>query len=156
MIGIRQRHIASSYAAKARKQSGNVKTVRIESNRDCYCPIDHEDFFVGWPVKPTLEVVMKHFEATHALFLVNDESEVVGFISAITDHVLYAFIALLEVRNSDQGKGFGKLLIAEMLKSLKGTYAIDLVCDAELESFYQPFGFTKSTAMIQRNRKALR
>ena len=132
-----------------------MNTVRVESNRDCYRPIDHENFFAGWPVKPTHEVVMKHFGVTDALFLLNDESEVVGFISAFTDHVLYAFIALLEVRNSDQGKGLGKLLVAEMLKSLKGTYAIDLVCDAELESFYQPFGFTKSTAMIQRNREAL-
>lgn len=135
--------------------SSNVKTVRVESNQDCYSPIDHEEFFVDWPVKPTYEVVMKHFEATHALFLVNDDSEVVGVISALTDHVLYAFIALLEVRNSEQGKGFGKFLVAEMLKSLKGTYAIDLVCDAELESFYQPFGFTKWTAMIQRNRETL-
>ena len=72
-----------------RKSSSNVKTVKVESNRDCYRPSDHEEFFAGWPIKPAYEVVMKHFEATHTLFLVNDDSEVVGIISALTDHVLY-------------------------------------------------------------------
>jgi len=128
----------------------------VESRPECYRPSDHEKFFAGWPVKPAYEVVMKHFEATHALFLINDGSEVVGIISALTDHVLFAFIAILEVRQSEQGKGLGKLLMAEMLKSLEGTYAIDLVCDAKLENFYQPFGFTKWTSMIQRNQDALR
>lgn len=139
----------------AGKQSSNVKTVIVESSPECYRSADHEDFFVGWPVKPTYEVIMKHFEAADTLFLVNDESEVVGVISVLTDHVLYAFIVLLEVRQSEQMKGLGKLLVAEMLKSLEGTYAIDLVCDPDLEGFYQPFGFTKWTAMIQRNRDAL-
>ena len=137
------------------KQGSNVQTMVVESSPACYRPTDHEEFFVGWPVKPSYEVVMKHFEATHTLFLVNDETEVIGVISVLTDHVLYAFIALLEVRRSEQGKGFGKFLVAEMLKSLHGTYAIDLVCDPDLEGFYQPFGFTKWTAMIQRDRDAL-
>lgn len=42
-----------------------------------------------------------------------------------------------------------------MLKKLKDVYAIDLVCDQELENFYTPLGFMKGTAMIQRNRQAL-
>lgn len=123
----------------------------LESNRTCYRQADHAEFFVGWPVKPSYELVMKHFEASHPFFLLNENSDVVGFISALTDHSLYAFIALLEVRKSEQGKGHGKFLVAEMLKSLEGIYAIDLVCDADLESFYQPLGFTKWNAMIQRN-----
>lgn len=125
----------------------------LESNRTCYRPVDHAEFFVGWPVKPSYELVMKHFEASHPLFLLNENSDVVGFISALTDHALYAFIALLEVRKSEQGKDYGKFLVAEMLKSLAGIYAIDLVCDADVESFYRPFGFTKQIAMSQRNRE---
>lgn len=127
----------------------------VESNPRCYRRVDHEEFFADWPIKPSYETVMKHFEASHALFLINDELEVVGFISALTDHVLYAFIALLEVRASERDKGYGKRLVEEMLNSLKGIYAIDLVCDDELESFYQPYGFTKWTAMIQRNPEAI-
>lgn len=96
---------------------------------------------------------MKHFEASHPLFLLNDNSDVIGFISALTDHALYAFIALLEVKKFERGKGHGKYLVVEMLKSLEGIYAIDLVCDTELETFYQPLGFAKNTAMIQRNRE---
>ena len=124
------------------------------SSSECYRPTDHEEFFLGWPVKPRYEVVMQHFEATRTLFLVDGDAKVIGFVSTMTDSVLYAFVCLLEVRQSEQGKGLGKLLLKEMLKSLEGIYAIDLVCDAELESFYQPFGFTKWTAMIQRNQNA--
>lgn len=125
----------------------------LESDPMRYRPADHAKFFVGWPVKPSYELVMKHFEASHPLFLLNKNSDVVGFISALTDHALYAFIALLEVRKSEQGKGYGKFLVAEMLKSLDGIYAIDLVCDAELDGFYETFGFTRWNAMIQRNRE---
>ncbi len=125
----------------------------LESNRTCYRPADHAEFFIGWPVKPSYELVIKHFDASHPLFLLNDNSDVVGFISVLTDHALYAFIALLEVKKSERGKGHGKYLVAEMLKSLEGIYAIDLVCDTELEAFYQPLGFAKHTAMIQRNRE---
>ncbi len=131
-------------------------TVILESNRVCYRSIDHEQFFEGWPNKPSYELVMKHFEASLPLFLLNENSEVVGFISALTDQALYAFIALLEVRKSEQGKGYGKFLVAEMLKSLEGTYAIDLVCDVDLDSFYEPFGFKKWNAMIQRNPDEIR
>lgn len=131
-------------------------TVILESNRACYRSIDHEEFFDGWPSKPSYELVKKHFESSHSLFLINESSEVVGFISALTDHALYAFIALIEVRKSDQGKGYGKLLVAEMVKSLGELYAIDLVCDADLESFYAQFGFKKWNAMIQRNPNAIR
>ncbi len=127
----------------------------LQSDPSCYRPVDHDAFFEGWPVKPSYELVMKHFEGSHPLFLLNENSEVVGFISALTDHALYAFIALLEVRKSERGKGHGKYLVAEMLKSLNGTYAIDLVCDADLEAFYQPLGFAKHIAMIQRKRDAL-
>lgn len=127
----------------------------LQSSPSYYRPTDQEAFFEGWLVKPSYELVMKHFEASHPLFLLNENSDVVGFISALTDHALYAFIALLEVRKSERGKGYGKYLVAEMLKSLEGIYAIDLVCDADLETFYEPLGFAKHSAMIQRNRDAL-
>ncbi len=127
----------------------------LESNRTCYRPADHAEFFIGWPAKPSYELVTKHFEVSRPLFLLNEDSEVVGFISVLTDQALYAFIALLEVRESEQGRGYGKVLVAEMLKSLKDIYAIDLVCDVDLDNFYEPFGFTKWNAMIQRNPSAI-
>lgn len=135
------------------ESGSNLTTMNLESNPTCYRPVDHVEFFVGWPVKPPYKLVMEHFETSQAFFLLNDDSEVLGFVSALTDNALYAFIALLEVREFSQGKGHGKFLIQEMLKSLAGIYAIDLVCDADVESFYRPFGFTKQIAMSQRNRE---
>ncbi len=138
-----------------RNKSSNLTIMILQSSSAHYRPVDHEAFFEGWPTKPSYELVMKHFEGSHPLFLINENSDVVAFISALTDHALYAFIALLEVRESERGKGYGKQLVTDMLKFLEGVYAIDLVCDEDLETFYQPLGFAKHSAMIQRNRDAL-
>lgn len=115
----------------------------------------HSKFFAGWPNPPSWEVVQQHFAATNCIFLIDDADEVIGFITAFTDGALAAFISLLEVREDYRGKGLGRQLVNEMLKKLKDVYAIDLVCDQELEDFYIPLGFMKGTAMIQRSRQAL-
>jgi predicted N-acetyltransferase YhbS len=65
---------------------------------------------------------------------------VVGFITAISDGVLSAYIPLLEVLKPYQGQGIGGRLVQRMLDQLNGYYMIDLLCDPELESFYARFG----------------
>ena len=37
-----------------------------------------------------------------------------------------------------------------MLARLEGFYAIDVVCDADLQPFYRRLGFSESNAMIVR------
>ena len=56
-------------------------------------------FFVGWPNPPSTEVHLKLLEkSSHVVLAVDDESgQVVGFITAISDGVLSAYIPFLEV-----------------------------------------------------------
>ena len=76
---------------------------------------------------------------------------VVGFITAITDHVLTAYIPFLEVRKEYQSRGIGAALTKKMLARLHKFYIIDLACDPEVQDFYKKFGMKKYTAMIMRN-----
>ena len=78
-------------------------------------------FFVGWNNPPSKE---KHFEILKNSFAVEiafdiKNNEVVGFVNALSDGILYAFIPLLEVIPEYQGKGIGKKLIGRIEKRLE-------------------------------------
>ena len=80
---------------------------------------------------------------------IDDGADVVaGFITAITDSVLAAYIPLLEVLPSYRGRGIGRRLVERMLERLRGLYMIDLMCDAELQPFYGKLGMTPATGVM--------
>jgi ribosomal protein S18 acetylase RimI-like enzyme len=112
-----------------------------------------DGFFDGWPKRPTAE---RHFEllkkSDYIVLAIDDEADfVVGFITAISDNVLSAYIPLLEVLPSYQGRGIGSKLVQRMLEKLDGFYMIDLVCDRDLERFYSRFGMKAAFCMAVRN-----
>jgi ribosomal protein S18 acetylase RimI-like enzyme len=69
-----------------------------------------QGFFVGWPSPPSPE---RHLEllraSTHVVFAVEGE-RVVGFVTAISDGTLSAYIPLLEVLPEYQRCGVGSEL----------------------------------------------
>ena len=77
--------------------------------------------------------------------------QVIGYINAISDGVLVAYIPHLEVLPAYQGQGIGSELVRRMLDTLRGLYMIDLICDAEVQPFYERLGLTRYTGMIKRN-----
>ena len=79
----------------------------------------------------------------------------VGFVTALTDGVLSAYIPLLEVLPEYQGAGVGTELMRRLLEELRGLYIVDLVCDPELEGYYRRFAMIPLTGMALRNRAAL-
>jgi len=110
-------------------------------------------FFVGWPNPPSPEVhlnVLLHSDAV-VLALDEESGQVVGYITAITDHVLAAYIPHLEVLPSYQGAGIGRALVERMLEKLGDLYMIDLVCDPDVVAFYERLGFRKNNGMFIRN-----
>jgi len=116
-------------------------------------PQQLEGFFVGWLNPLTQEKHLELLEKTDYFWLAIDveSNKVVGFITAISDQVLAAYIPLLEVVPSYQGKGIGRRLVELMLDTLKDYYMIDLLCDEEKTPFYKKFGMYKTTAMMFRN-----
>ncbi len=120
-------------------------------------PPQLDGFFEGWPNPPTPETHLALLRNSDAVvFAIDDESgRVVGFITAITDGVLAAYIPLLEVLPAWRKQGIGHELVRCMLEKLKSFYMIDLICDPEMESFYKKFGMSRSMAMSIRNRNWL-
>jgi GNAT superfamily N-acetyltransferase len=89
--------------------------------------------------------------SSHVVLALDSKSnKVIGFTTAISDSVLCSFVSLLEVQPDYQGRGIGQELMRRVLAQLKESYAIDLVCDKELSSFYQKFEMFPSIAMSLR------
>jgi len=108
-------------------------------------------FFVGWPNPPLPQKHLKILKSSYKCFLALDGDKVVGFINAISDGILSAYIPLLEVLPEYQNRGIGMKLMELMLEELSSFYMIDLVCDEDMISFYQKCGLRKFSAMGIRN-----
>lgn len=110
-------------------------------------------FFVGWPNPPSPETHLKILNGSaHIVLAIDSETgNVVGFITALTDGVIYAYISLLEVLPEYQGRGIGSELVKRMLDKLSDLYAIDILCDPELQPFYARFCMCPSTGVLIRN-----
>ncbi len=130
--------------------------VRYQGSTDGIFAEDLQGFFIdwGWPNPPSPETHLTILrESDHIVLAYDDETErVVGFINAISDGVLSAYVPLLEVLQPYQGRGIGSELVRRLLEQLDGLYMIDLWCNPELERFYARFGFERGFGMITRNR----
>jgi ribosomal protein S18 acetylase RimI-like enzyme len=116
-------------------------------------PEQLDGFFDGWSNPPSKDMHFKLLQNSDEVVLAIDESsnQVVGFITAITDHVLSAYIPFVEVLAAYRGQGIGEKLVKLLLDRLKGLYMIDLLCDEETQSFYEKLGMSKARGMMIRN-----
>lgn len=89
-------------------------------------PAELGGFFVGWPNPPSPETFLRLLHGSSHVALAIDGGRVVGFITAVSDGVLAAYIPLLEVLPEYQGRGIGRKLVQEMLEQLAGFYMVDL------------------------------
>jgi ribosomal protein S18 acetylase RimI-like enzyme len=118
-----------------------------------------QGFFVDWPTPPSPERHLQLLKGSAAVVLAreSDDRRVVGFVTAISDGVLSAYIPLLEVLPAYQGQGIGTELMRRILGELESVYMIDLCCDAGLEPFYLRLGFQRlERGMGIRNYEAAR
>ncbi len=127
--------------------------IKYTSSTEDITPENLQGFFVGWPNPPSPQTFLKILKQSYEVELAIDDrtDHVIGFINAISDGILSAYIPLLEVLPEYQGKGIGAELVSRILKKLDGLYMIDLVCDEELEAFYKKVGMQSGFAMMIRN-----
>jgi ribosomal protein S18 acetylase RimI-like enzyme len=112
-----------------------------------------QGFFAGWPNPPSRETHLRLLQQSDEIVLARDATTgtIVGFITAITDRVLAAYIPLLEVLPEYQHQQIGKTLVQKMLERLRNSYMVDLLCDTDLQPFYEQFGMQRATGMFFRN-----
>ncbi len=115
-------------------------------------PDQLEGFFEGWPSPPTPETHVAIMSGSYRVVLALDEDSdaVVGFITAVSDGVLAAYIPLLEVLPQYRRRGIGRELVTRMQEELAELYMVDLVCDEAVESFYVSLGMKPALAMTVR------
>jgi ribosomal protein S18 acetylase RimI-like enzyme len=118
-------------------------------------PGDLCGFFVGWQNPPSNETHLKILKNSSFRIIASDDEtgSVVGFITAISDMILSAYIPLLEVLPEYKEKGIGSELVRRLMTKLDKFYMIDLTCDEEIQKFYEKFGLSISNGMSKRNYK---
>ena len=111
-----------------------------------------DGFFEGWSAPPTPDDHRRILAGSDRVVLAidDDSGRVVGFVTAITDDVLAAFIPLLEVVPEWRGRGIGTALMRRMLEHLAPFPDIDLACDPDLQPFYARFGMKPGVGMYVR------
>jgi ribosomal protein S18 acetylase RimI-like enzyme len=109
-------------------------------------------FWAGWPNPPSPETHLRLLRGSdHVILALDEQRQVIGFITAISDGVLSAYIPFLEVLPARQGQGIGAELVHRMLARLAELYMVDLLCDPELQPFYERAGMRRASAMLVRN-----
>ncbi len=127
--------------------------IRYVNATDSLTSLQLTGFFEGWPTPPSPErhLILLRKSDEIVLAVESASEKVVGFITAITDGVLCAYIPLLEVLPPFRRQGIGKELVRRMLRSLEGLYMVDLLCDPQLREFYASLGMNPATGMMIRN-----
>jgi GNAT superfamily N-acetyltransferase len=110
-------------------------------------------FFEGWTNPVDTNRHLEVLRGSDVVVLALDDDRVVGFVTAITDGALAAFIPLLEVLPKYRGRGISSELMRRMLDALAGYSNIDLSCDPELQPFYARFGMQPGGSMYIRRPK---
>ena len=115
---------------------------------------DLDGFFEGWSAPPSPDSLLRVLAASTHRVLAVEDGTVVGFVNALSDGELAAYIPLLEVRATHRGAGIGSELVRRLLDELGDVYMTDLLCDEDLVPFYERLGMLRLTGMARRNRAA--
>lgn len=104
-------------------------------------------FFQNWISPPSSEIKDKLLDGSDLIITARENGKLVGFLAAISDGAMHAFITLVEVLEAYQGKGIGKHLVKLAISHFKGYYDIVLITDPDKGAFYKKFGFNEIYGM---------
>ena len=127
--------------------------IEYRNRLDGVTPEHLRGFFVGWPAPPSPKKLLALLgNSVHRIVAMDTETgNIVGFIYAVGDGILAAYIPLVEVLPEYQHQGIGSELVRRILEELEEYYMVDLCCDEELIAFYMRFGMTPVAGMVRRN-----
>jgi len=127
-----------------------IKEITYKTNLEGITADMLEGFCAGWSNPLTSAKLYQVLCNSYKIALAEDKGKVIGFVHAISDNVKFAFIPMLEVLPEYQNIGIGKKLMENLLEQLKDIDNIDLICDKELQPYYEKLGMIKYTGMVIR------
>lgn len=104
-------------------------------------------FFQNWKSPPAVGIRERLLRDSDLRIAVREDGELVGFLAAISDGAMHAFITLVEVLETYQHKGIGKHLLELATSHFKGYYDIVLITDSDKAAFYEKLGFRSICGM---------
>jgi ribosomal protein S18 acetylase RimI-like enzyme len=112
---------------------------------------DLDGLLSHWDFTPPPGTLRRMLEGSSRVILARDpgSSRVVGYITALTDHVSCGYISALEVRPEHRRQGIGAELLRQMTERLE-VPGIYLSCAPALVLFYEAAGFRRITGMSRR------
>jgi ribosomal protein S18 acetylase RimI-like enzyme len=135
------------------RKGNTVTDIEYLDNLETVTAEQLQGFFVGWPNPPRPATHYRLLQGSDVVILARDtrSQAIVGFVTAISDGVLAAYIPLLEVLPAYQHQGIGTALMEHVLQRLSHLYAVDLLCDPELQPYYARLGMHPAAGMLLRN-----
>jgi GNAT superfamily N-acetyltransferase len=126
--------------------------IRYTDSLVALSPTRLQGFCADWKTPPSPGRLFKALKGSSHVVLAIDEDtrRVIGYVNAVTDGLMCAFIPLLEVLPEYRGQGIGTELVRRLLERLREFYSVDLVCDDDLAPFYERFGLQRIGAMALR------
>ncbi|MHA0041046.1 GNAT family N-acetyltransferase [Deinococcus sp. PEB2-63] len=97
------------------------------------------------------DTFLRLLRGSYRVVLAVNDGQVIGFVQAVSDGVLTAYIPLLEVLPEWQGRGVGRALMTRLQDELRHLYAVDLCCDDHLVPYYEALGMRRGNLMCTRN-----
>ena len=89
--------------------------------------------------------------APHIAYYALAGGQLIGFVTALSDGVLSAYIPLLEVLAEFRSTGIGSELVERLVAEIGPLYMVDVMCDPDVFPFYERLGFRPSTGGVVRN-----
>ena len=114
---------------------------------DRIIPNELECFFQDWKSPPSLKIKGKFLDGADLIITARENGKLIGFLTAISDGAMHAFITLVEVLKTHRGKGVGTHLMKLAVSHFKGYYDIVLITDPDKGTFYKKFGFNEIYGM---------
>ncbi|MBA3062919.1 MAG: GNAT family N-acetyltransferase [Atribacteria sp.] len=114
---------------------------------DRIIPNELNHFFQAWKSPPSLKIKGKLLNGADLIITARENGKLIGFLTAISDGGMHAFITLVEVLEAHQGKGIGTHLMRLAVSHFKVYYDIVLITDSDKGTFYKKFGFDEIYGM---------
>jgi len=110
-------------------------------------PEELDPFFQNWKSPPPGETKSELLTGSDLVITARENGKLVGFLTAISDSAMHAFITLVEVLEPHQKKGIGKHLMELAISNFSRYYDIVLITDPDKGEFYKKSGFKEIYGM---------